>query len=200
MTKFCEAAEIVRATTSEFPPQLPAIRREAATLPCMNALPMDDLLLLIVRKYGDKIILKESDRKPKMSKKKGKRKSSQGLVHKESCIETVDSWQGPPPWNMSLGGDGCPKFLCDVMVSAGIWLCKVGGWRWCYLLYWQPYYFIWNHGIWVAFTCSCFLDLLIFSRLECFLFSLESSKIMTQFVFQIDLMLGVLEYLHIWEC
>ncbi|CAN7125626.1 unnamed protein product [Brassica rapa subsp. narinosa] len=22
-------------------------------------------------------------------------------------------WQGPPPWDSSLGGDGCPKFLLD---------------------------------------------------------------------------------------
>ncbi|CAG7895933.1 unnamed protein product [Brassica rapa] len=26
-------------------------------------------------------------------------------------------WQGPPPWDSSLGGDGCPKFFLDVMVK-----------------------------------------------------------------------------------
>ncbi|CAK7324222.1 unnamed protein product [Dovyalis caffra] len=32
-------------------------------------------------------------------------------------LDNVGDWQGPPPWDMSLGGDGCPKFLCDVMVE-----------------------------------------------------------------------------------
>ncbi|GJT98143.1 3'-5' exonuclease domain-containing protein, partial [Tanacetum coccineum] len=28
----------------------------------------------------------------------------------------IDAWQGPAPWDSLLVGDGCPKFLCDVMV------------------------------------------------------------------------------------
>lgn len=85
---------------------------------------MNDSLFQIVRKYGDKIILKESDRKPRVSKKKGKRQSSSMLIGKERRLENIDDWQGPPPWDLSLGGDGFPKFLCDVMVSSIICYCE----------------------------------------------------------------------------
>ncbi|CAI9086974.1 OLC1v1020919C1 [Oldenlandia corymbosa var. corymbosa] len=77
---------------------------------------MDLPLFHIVRKYGDKILLNDSDRKPKLSKKKVKR-FSRGMTHKENLIQSADDWQGPPPWDLALGGDGCPKFLCDVMVE-----------------------------------------------------------------------------------
>lgn len=77
---------------------------------------MDATLLHIITKYSDKILLKDSDRKPKFAKKKVK-KSSVGMIHKQKLLESVDDWEGPPPWDLSLGGDGRPKFLCDVMVS-----------------------------------------------------------------------------------
>ncbi|THG22217.1 hypothetical protein TEA_005554 [Camellia sinensis var. sinensis] len=116
-TKFCEASEIVRATTCELSQRIPTVRKKVSTLSYMNTIPLDDSLLYIVRKYGDKIVLKESDRKPKTSKKKGKRKSSEVLICKERRLESIDDWQGPPPWDLSLGGNGFPKFLCDVMVE-----------------------------------------------------------------------------------
>ncbi|XP_057479755.1 uncharacterized protein LOC130767020 [Actinidia eriantha] len=117
-TKFCEALAIVRATNSSvFSPRESTVRREVSVVSCMNTIPMDDSVLQIVWKYSDKILLKESDTKPKTSKKKGKRKSSEGLICKEKRLENVDDWQGLPPWDLSLGGDGCPKFLCDVMVE-----------------------------------------------------------------------------------
>ncbi|CAK9151574.1 unnamed protein product [Ilex paraguariensis] len=103
-----EALKLVRAVPSEFP-------QNTRTMSC--TVPMDDTLWQIVRKYGEKILLKESDRKPKTSKKKGKKQSSAGLIGKERRIENVDDFQGPPPWDLSLGDDGCPKFLCDVMVE-----------------------------------------------------------------------------------
>ncbi|XP_059628999.1 uncharacterized protein LOC132271583 [Cornus florida] len=117
-TKFGDALEIVRATTtSEFSLRIPIVDGVVSRVSCMYTIPMDDSLFQIIRKYGDKIILKDSDRKPKTSKKKGKRQSSVGLICKEKRLENVDDWQGPPPWDLSLGGDGCPKFLCDVMVE-----------------------------------------------------------------------------------
>ncbi|KAA8533575.1 hypothetical protein F0562_030991 [Nyssa sinensis] len=117
-TKFCEALEIVRATTtSEFCQRIPTVEGVVSRMSCRNTIPMDNSLLQIVWKYGDKILLKESDRKPKTSKKKGKRQSSMGLINKERRLENMDDWQGPTPWDLSLGGDGCPKFLCDVMVE-----------------------------------------------------------------------------------
>ncbi|KAH7855511.1 hypothetical protein Vadar_025680 [Vaccinium darrowii] len=117
-TKISEALEIIRATTSsEFSHRILSAKREVSDVSCMNTIPMDGSLLHIVRIHGDKILLKESDRTPKTSKKKGKRKPSEGFMCKERRFEKVDDWQGLPPWDLSLGGDGCPKFLCDVMVE-----------------------------------------------------------------------------------
>ncbi|KAK9292740.1 hypothetical protein L1049_020720 [Liquidambar formosana] len=116
--KFNEALEIVRATAySEYPRKIPYVEEIVCRSSCRYTIPMDDSLLKIVRKYGEKILLKESDRKPKTSRRKGKRQSSVGLTCKEKQLENLDDWQGPPPWDLSLGGNGCPKFLCDVMVE-----------------------------------------------------------------------------------
>ncbi|CAI0397494.1 unnamed protein product [Linum tenue] len=85
----------------------------------INTMPMDGSLLRIVRKYGEKILLRESDRKPRSSKKRGKRKPPMiTQVTREKWIDdNVCSWEGSTPWELSEGGDGCPKFLCDVMVE-----------------------------------------------------------------------------------
>ncbi|WOG92760.1 hypothetical protein DCAR_0312036 [Daucus carota subsp. sativus] len=71
----------------------------------------------MVRRYGDKIVLKLSDSKPETSKRKGKRHTSNGLRNKQIGLENIDDWEGPPLWDLSLGGDGCPKFLCDRMIE-----------------------------------------------------------------------------------
>ncbi|KAL1824007.1 hypothetical protein ACET3Z_010785 [Daucus carota] len=47
----------------------------------------------------------------------GKRHTSNGLKNKQIGLENIDDWEGPPPWDLSLGGDGCPKFLCDRMIE-----------------------------------------------------------------------------------
>lgn len=114
--KFSEALCIVRATASS------DIFQKIATVDGLvlksqqrSTLPMDESLLKIVKKYGEKFLLKESDKKPKLTKRKGKKRSSVGLICKEKRPE-ADEWQGLPPWDLTLGGNGCPKFLCDVMV------------------------------------------------------------------------------------
>ncbi|PWA95733.1 3'-5' exonuclease domain-containing protein [Artemisia annua] len=116
-TTYPEAVEMVRATMIEYPQklhdELGAILRKSSS----NSMPMDYTLLQVVREYGDKIVLTESDGKPRTSKKKGKSKSSNGFTVKERRIDYIDQWQGPAPWDSLLGGDGCPKFLCDVMVE-----------------------------------------------------------------------------------
>ena len=113
-SKSFDAVNIVRATTSEFPQRKATLEEVVSQSSCRNTIPMDGSLFNIVKKYGEMILLKESDRKPKTSKKKGKKQSSS--VYKEKQIEISDDWCGPPPWDSSLQGDGCPKFLCDVMV------------------------------------------------------------------------------------
>lgn len=81
-----------------------------------DTLPMEESLWKIVKKYGEKIHLLESDKRRKTSKKKGKRRNSSFAVCREKQIYDSTDWQGPPPWDSLVGGDGCPKFLCDVMV------------------------------------------------------------------------------------
>ncbi|PON81230.1 DNA polymerase [Trema orientale] len=117
-TRFCEALDIVRATAcSDISQKIASEEGIVLRSQHRSSLPMDESLLKVVKKYGDKLLLKESDKKPKISKKKGKRRSSTGLILKEKPLENSDDWQGPPPWDLSLGGNGCPKFLCDVMVE-----------------------------------------------------------------------------------
>jgi len=73
-------------------------------------------LMSIVTKYSEKILLTESDAKPRSSRRKEKPK----LPTNAKCKDKVDcstEWQGPPPWDPSIGGDGYPKFLCDVMIE-----------------------------------------------------------------------------------
>lgn len=80
-----------------------------------NTKEMDAILKHIIRTYSDKILL-DSNRKPKGCKKRVKRCDA-GMTLRQRQLESFDDWQGPPPWDTSLGGDGCPKFLCDVMVE-----------------------------------------------------------------------------------
>jgi hypothetical protein len=121
--KSCEALSIVRATASDFLQIIATVEGMVSRSPCRKTMPMDESLLKVVKKYGEKLLLKESDKKPKATKKKGKRRSSAGVIYREKRIENFDDWQGPAPWDLSLGGDGCPKFLCDVMVSTLSYLC-----------------------------------------------------------------------------
>lgn len=115
-TKFCNALEMVQASTSEFPQKITTVKDSDLGRLSQSNKAIDDTILRIIRRYGDKIVLKLSDKSPKGSKKKGKRQTSSYNKNKRS--EDTDEWEGPPPWDMSLGGDGCPKFLCDVMVTS----------------------------------------------------------------------------------
>lgn len=115
---FCEASDIVRATAfSDISRKVTSVEGMFLRSQRRSTLPMNESLFKIVNRYGEKLVLKESDKKPKFSKRKGKkRQSSAGLIHKENQLENNEDWLGPPPWDSSLGGNGCPKFLCDVMV------------------------------------------------------------------------------------
>lgn len=116
-SKVSEASNIIRATASDFPQSMANIRGNCSASSSINSMHMDKDLQKIVKNYGEKVILKESDKKPRTSKRKGKRSSTMKVVCSEKQIVCVEDWQGPPPWDLSFGGDGCPKFLCDVMVN-----------------------------------------------------------------------------------
>lgn len=114
-TKFCEASNMIRLTMPELHSSIEITEEVDSMKSCKITEKADSSILWIGKKYGDKILLKDTDRKPKTSKKKTKR-TSDGSVYKQKTHEILEDWQGPPPWDPSLGGDGCPKFLCDVMV------------------------------------------------------------------------------------
>lgn len=122
-TQFCEALAIVQATTySDVTQMIPSAGGVIQKSSCWITKPMDDFLLKIVKKYSDRILLKESDRKPKISKKKQKKQLPINRIPRENHLDKVDEWQGIAPWDPLVGGDGNPKFLCDVMVSSLILL------------------------------------------------------------------------------
>ncbi|XP_073064206.1 uncharacterized protein [Primulina eburnea] len=115
-TKYVEASDVVRTTVPELCGSMETSKEVDSSNSYKINKEVDNTLLWIVRKYGDRILLKDSDGKPKISKKKTK-KSSTVLECKQKTLEVVDSWHDPSPWDPALGGDGSPKFLCDVMVE-----------------------------------------------------------------------------------
>ncbi|KAJ8771585.1 hypothetical protein K2173_026762 [Erythroxylum novogranatense] len=116
--KVSEALDIVQATmSSQYSQRVAEMESIKFKLSVAVTKPMDSTLLKIVLKYGEKILLRESDRKPKSSKKKEKKQLYVTAERRERHFEDTDDWQGLPPWDKSIGGDGCPKFLCDVMVE-----------------------------------------------------------------------------------
>ncbi|PNY12916.1 putative exonuclease mut-7 [Trifolium pratense] len=120
-TQFCEALAIVQATTcSDVVQVIPSAGGVIKKSSCSVSNPMDAFLLKIVKKHGDRILLKESDREPKTSKKKRKKQLPINGIPREKNLENFDEWQGTAPWDPLVGGDGYPKFLCDVMVTISI--------------------------------------------------------------------------------
>jgi hypothetical protein len=73
-------------------------------------------LASIIAKYSEGILLTESDTKARSSRRKEKQNLPTDAKYKEKFDCSIE-WQGPPPWDQSIGGDGLPKFLCDVMVT-----------------------------------------------------------------------------------
>lgn len=123
-TRVCDALDIVRATAS-FQYSQHVADGVNCRISHRTTMPLDESFSKMVRKYGEKLLLRESDRAPKMSKKKGKRQSSAGVILKGKRLDNIGDWQGPPPWDLSSGGDGCPKFLCDVMVNTLSLVCII---------------------------------------------------------------------------
>lgn len=76
---------------------------------------MEDSLKIVVNIYGDKILLDESTRTRKASRRR-KRQPINGFPSKINS-GLMEDRLGTPPWDLALGGDGSAKFLCDVMVN-----------------------------------------------------------------------------------
>ncbi|CAH9136935.1 unnamed protein product [Cuscuta epithymum] len=114
--KFIKATKMVQTIVTDFPLGITICEEAASVFQYSENKRMHDAVIWIISKYGDKILLSDADRKPKMSRRKV-RTSPAGLLAKPRQLDSGEEWEGPPPWDMSLGGDGCPKFLCDVMVE-----------------------------------------------------------------------------------
>lgn len=114
--KYGRASDIVKSSGFALP-SVPLASESASTPSFESTLPLEISLSKIVRKYGERILLQESDRKPRISKRRGRRQPSPSWKSKDH-LAMVNDWQGPPPWDSSGGGDECPRFLCDVMVWA----------------------------------------------------------------------------------
>ncbi|XP_010541492.1 PREDICTED: uncharacterized protein LOC104814937 [Tarenaya hassleriana] len=112
--KICKALDVIRATSESCQSLANGVVSRKSI---RNTMPMDEILLKIVRRYGERILLKESDLRPKNSKRKARRRVASNTVDRDKQLSCCGDWQGPPPWDASLGGDGCPKFLLDVMVE-----------------------------------------------------------------------------------
>uniref|UniRef100_A0A0E0HZZ1 3'-5' exonuclease domain-containing protein n=1 Tax=Oryza nivara TaxID=4536 RepID=A0A0E0HZZ1_ORYNI len=91
-------------------------QRDAECSSSEDAVCFDDYFTSVVMKYAEKILLTESDTKPRSSRRKEKQKLATNAKCEEK-FEGSTEWQGLPPWDPSAGGDGCPKFLCDVMIE-----------------------------------------------------------------------------------
>ncbi|XP_038686421.1 exonuclease mut-7 homolog isoform X2 [Tripterygium wilfordii] len=115
--RMIKAQDIFQATVSSEYSQRIAIGERFLRTSCINTMPMNESLLTIVRKYGEIFFFRESDRKPRTSKRRGKKRSSIAASCREKQLDIAGDWQGPPPWELSLGDDGNPMFLCDVMVE-----------------------------------------------------------------------------------
>ncbi|KAL5719116.1 hypothetical protein ACHQM5_011940 [Ranunculus cassubicifolius] len=114
---YFQASDIIRSTTiSEIRYTTSSLEESFSSILSVNNFSVDPSLSKLVGLYSEKLMLKESDRSPKPSKKKKKRHLSDKLRDKEAHINSND-YSGPYPWDSSLGGDGYPKFLCDVMVE-----------------------------------------------------------------------------------
>ncbi|KAF3780374.1 hypothetical protein EJ110_NYTH39364 [Nymphaea thermarum] len=77
-------------------------------------------VLRISNIYGEKIHLKESDRKPTTAGRRGRRRQTlRSPKFDHELLEDNSDAQGPAPWDSSA--DGCPEFLCDVMATVDQW-------------------------------------------------------------------------------
>ncbi|RAL46354.1 hypothetical protein DM860_015347 [Cuscuta australis] len=115
-TSFIEATKMVRTIVTEYPQGITICEEATSLFQFLKNKQMHDAVIWIVRKYGDKLLVSDNDRKPKMSRRRVKKSPGRLLAKPKTLVDDED-WQGPPPWDVSLGGDGCPKFLCDVMVE-----------------------------------------------------------------------------------
>ncbi|XP_028549062.1 uncharacterized protein LOC110094700 isoform X1 [Dendrobium catenatum] len=113
--KFCSASDMIKSCYPTISLLGDTAMGSSSQPSCKTSYLIDDHILDIVKMYGERIHLKEADRKPRVSRRK-REQSSVNTKRKEE-FEINGNWQALPPWDPAYGGDGCSKFLCDVMVE-----------------------------------------------------------------------------------
>lgn len=70
-----------------------------------------------VKKYSDRLLVNATDERKSSShaRRPRGRRAREALKNKDAKEEDLN-WVGPAVWDIRIGGDGHPKFLCDVMV------------------------------------------------------------------------------------
>ena len=71
-----------------------------------------------VKKYSERLLVNEGNRSRSHARRPRGRRAREALKNPDSNNELNLEWVGPAPWDVRIGGDGTPKFLCDVMVSS----------------------------------------------------------------------------------
>lgn len=117
--KFCNACDMVKSCDFKVHISDRIVRAPHPWTSSKTILRIDESVSDIVKIYGERILLKDSDKRPRASKRRGRRSMSTNPKRKEK-LQYAGEWQelqDLPPWDSSLGGDGSPKFLCDAMVE-----------------------------------------------------------------------------------
>ncbi|KAG0624463.1 hypothetical protein M758_3G249800 [Ceratodon purpureus] len=70
-----------------------------------------------VKKYSERLLVNEESRSRSHARRPRGRRAREALKNPDSNNEINLEWIGPAPWDVRIGGDGTPKFLCDVMVE-----------------------------------------------------------------------------------
>lgn len=71
-----------------------------------------------VKKYSERLLVNEASRSKSHARRPRGRRAREALKNPDSNNELNLERVGPAPWDVRIGGDGTPKFLCDVMVSS----------------------------------------------------------------------------------
>lgn len=71
-----------------------------------------------VKKYSERLLVNDSGRSKSHARRPRGQRARKALRNPDSKDELNLEWVGPAPWDVRIGGDGTPKFLCDVMVSS----------------------------------------------------------------------------------
>ncbi|KAJ7540558.1 hypothetical protein O6H91_10G021400 [Diphasiastrum complanatum] len=73
----------------------------------------------IIEKFGERLLAYGRVEAAKSDRRKARSRRARQAGRRESGRQVDDDvvWQGPPPWDPTIGGDGSPKFLCDSMIE-----------------------------------------------------------------------------------